>query len=474
MHDSSSAGGIREAFDRLQANRWRLARSGAEERVARLQRLRAALWEKREGLQQAIQADFGKHPTETDVTELYPTLSEIQHTSKHLAGWMKPVRVGRPLALLGTKSRIRHEALGLVLVLSPWNYPANLLLTPLIAAVAAGNAVAVKPSSKVPATSRFLRELLAGVFPPEEVVVFEGDSRVADALLELPFDHVFFTGSPRVGRSVMAAAARHLASVTLELGGKSPVIVERTADVDRAAERVMWGKFINAGQTCVAPDYALVDEGLREAFVAACRRVLEARYGATEEDRLASPFLAGLVSTAHAAGLKRLLDQSLAAGARLELGGSLSADGRRLSPTLLGGVRPDSPIMQAEIFGPILPILTYTDLEEALALVRAKDKPLALYVFSRDEAAIEHILGSTTAGGSCVNTVIAHLANPELPFGGVGTSGQGSYHGVHGFRALSHARAVLRQKRFDGLKRFYPPYTVEVQKLVERALRYFG
>jgi aldehyde dehydrogenase (NAD+) len=465
---------MRAAFERLRENRWKLARSCAEERVARLQRLRAALWEKRAGLQQAIQADFGKHPTETDITELFPTLSELRHTSKHLAGWMKPVRVGRPWALMGTRSHIRHEALGLVLILSPWNYPANLLLNPLIAAVAAGNAVVVKPSSKVPATSGFLAELLAEVFPTDEVAVFTGDSRVADALLELPFDHVFFTGSPRVGRAVMGAAARHLASVTLELGGKSPVIVERTADVERAAERVMWGKFINAGQTCVAPDYALVDQGLLEGFVAACRRVLEARYGATEQERLASPYLSGLVSAAHAAGLKRLLDESLAAGARLELGGSLSADGRRLSPTLLTGVRPDSPSMQLEIFGPILPILAFTELEEALALVRSKDKPLALYVFSRDAAAVEHILGSTTAGGSCVNTVIAHLANPELPFGGVGTSGQGSYHGIHGFRALSHARAVLRQKRFDGLRRFYPPYTDEVRKLVDQALKYFG
>ncbi|HOX46188.1 MAG TPA: aldehyde dehydrogenase family protein [Myxococcota bacterium] len=474
MTDPTTTNELREAFQRLRANRWKLARSGAEERIARLQRLRAAIWARREALQQAIQADFGKHPTETDITEIFPTLSELQHTCKHLAGWMKPARVGRPWALLGTKSQIRHEALGLVLVLSPWNYPVNLLLTPLIAAIAAGNAVAVKPSSKVPATARCLQGLLSEVFPADEVAVFLGDSGVADALLELPFDHVFFTGSPRVGRSVMTAAARHLASVTLELGGKSPVIVERTADVALAAERVMWGKFINAGQTCVAPDYALVDEGLREGFVAACRRVLEARYGATEEARLASPFLSRLVSSQHASGLRRLLADSVAAGAKVELGGSFSADGRGLSPTLLTGVRPDSPAMRSEIFGPILPILGYTELEEALALVRAKDKPLALYVFSRDEAAVEHILGSTTAGGSCVNTVIAHLANPDLPFGGVGTSGQGSYHGVHGFRALSHARAVLRQKRFDGLRRFYPPYTGEVQKLVERALRYFG
>lgn len=465
---------LREVFDSQKAKRWKMAQSTASERIARLVALRNALWARREGFHQAIHADFGKNPAETDLTEIFPVLAEINHTVKHLKSWMKPTRAGRPWALLGTHSEVRYEAKGLVLVLSPWNYPVNLLLNPVVAAIAAGNCVIAKPSSKVPHTARFLKDFFSETFPEDEVALFEGDSQVADALLEFPFDHIFFTGSPRIGKVVMAAAAKHLASVTLELGGKSPVIVDPSADLRKVAERVCWGKFVNAGQTCVAPDYMLLHESLKESFLREARKVLESRYGVTEDQRKTSPDYCRAVSSGHLAGLIRVLDASVAAGARIEIGGVTDPDQRYLSPTILTGVHRDSPIMEEEIFGPILPVLTYSSLDEALELVRSREKPLALYVFASDRAVVDKVLSGTTAGGTCVNSVMLHVANPDLPFGGVGNSGMGSYHGIFGFQSLSHPRAVLRQGWLDSLKFFYPPYTASLKRRILLAMKYLG
>jgi aldehyde dehydrogenase (NAD+) len=289
------------------------------------------------------------------------------------------------------------------------------------------------------------------------------------------FDHIFFTGSPAVGRHVMAAAARHLTPVTLELGGKSPAIVDETADIARAAERLIWGKCLNAGQTCVAPDYLLIQEDRLAAFLAAARRVIENRYGADAAARRASPDYGRLVSEAHQRRLADLLEAAVEQGARIAFGGDSDAVDRYLEPTLVTGVTADSPLMAEELFGPILPILTFGTLAEAIALVRAGEKPLALYLFSNDRTAVERVLAGTSAGGSCVNTLILHLANPDLPFGGVGQSGMGNYHGFAGFRNLSHERALLTQGRLlDGLRRFYPPYTGRVGRLLELAAKYLS
>ena len=462
---------LRRVFDQQQAHRWRLAQSTAEERIARLVRLRDAIWSGREDLKRAVHDDFRKSPEETDLTEVFPTIAEINHTVRHLKRWMAPRRVGRPLALLGTRSEVRFEPKGRVLILSPWNYPFGLLVNPMVAAIAAGNCVIAKPSSKVPATARFLKNFFARLFDEGEVALFEGSSAVADALLDLPFDHVFFTGSPRVGKSVMAAAARHLASVTMELGGKSPVVVDRTADPRLVAERVLWGKFINAGQTCIAPDYMLLHRSLLDSFIVEAKRVLDHRFGATEEARKASPDFCRAVSDRHLQGLERVLSEAVAAGAKVAIGGVVDAAQRYMGPTILTDVGADSPIMREEIFGPILPVITYESLDEVFGVIRAREKPLALYIFATDKAAIETILANTTAGGSCVNSVVVHAVNPNLPFGGVGHSGMGSYHGVHGFRALSHERAVLRQGRLDSLRYFYPPYTAAVRKRIHMALK---
>lgn len=466
---------IAAIYEKQRANRWRMAQTTAAERAARLRRLRDALWARREELHRALWEDFRKPPAEADLTEVMPTIGEINHTLGHLSRWMRPRRVKTPLLLLGTQSRVRCEAKGLVLILSPWNYPVNLLLNPLVAALAAGNCALLKPSGKVPRTSRFLATLIADLFPEEEVALIEGGHDTADALLALRFDHIFFTGSPAVGRQVMAAAARHLTPVTLELGGKSPAIVDGTADIERAAERILWGKCLNAGQTCVAPDYLLIQEGRLEAFLAAARRVIEARYGANAAARRASPDFCRLVSEAHQRRLVGLLEAAVAQGARIAFGGDADAAERYLEPTLVTGVTADSPLMAEELFGPILPILTFRTLDEAMERVRAGEKPLSLYVFGSDRSAVERLLAGTSAGGSCVNSLILHLANPDLPFGGVGQSGMGSYHGFAGFRNLSHERAVLTQGRLlDGLRLFYPPYTGRVGRLIALAAKYLS
>lgn len=463
---------MKTVFEAQRRNRWEVARTSADERRAKLRRLRDALLANRGRLHKALCDDFRKNPDEADLTEVFPVVSEINHTMKHLAEWMRPSPVSTPLALFGTRSELRLEPKGQVLILSPWNYPINLLINPLVAAMAAGNCCILKPSSKVPHTSAFVKRLLAELFEENEVAVFEGSAAVSDALLELPFDHIFFTGSPRIGKTVMAAAAKHLATVTLELGGKSPVIIDETADIRKAAERTVWGKFLNAGQTCVAPDYLLIHESRLAEFVSEAKSVIAERFGPTEEARRASPDLCRLVSVGHAQGLSKALAKSVRLGAKVEIGGLCDEAERYLAPTLLSGVAEDSPIMQEEIFGPILPIMTFRSLDEAVRVVRSKDKPLALYVFSRDERAVERVLRDTTAGGTCVNSAIIHLANPELPFGGVGNSGMGNYHGYFGFRALSHERAVLRQGRLDVLRFFYPPYTAKTRKLIGLALDY--
>jgi aldehyde dehydrogenase (NAD+) len=358
-----------------------------------------------------------------------------------------------------------------VLILSPWNYPFNLLINPLVAAVAAGNCAILRPSEKVPHTARVLERLVADAFPPEEVAVVGGGVATAEALLELPFDHVFFTGSTAVGRKVMAAAAKHLGTVTLELGGKSPAVVDETADVRAAARRIAWGKFVNAGQTCVAPDYVMVHAGRERELVAELQTAIAEFYGATEDERQRSPDFARIVDAGAFRRLDALLRESVAAGARVEAGGRTDEAGRYVAPTLLTGVRADSPAMREEIFGPILPILTFRSIEEVVAHVRRGPKPLAMYVFSRRRAVVEALIGGTSAGGTVVNNVLIHLANPSLPFGGVGESGQGSYHGRFGFRAFSHERSVLVQGRAAMVDVFFPPYRGRLKALALRVLR---
>lgn len=465
---------LKRIYDKQQANRWEIARTTAAERIAKLKRIRDAIFAAREKIQQAIYKDYRKNPGETDLSEIYPTISEINHTIKHLKKWMKPKRVRTPITLFGTSSLVRYEAKGVVLILSPWNYPFQLLMTPLIAAISAGNCAIIKPSSKVPHISSFLNQFIAELFPEEEVALIEGSAEVADKLLEFKFDHIFFTGSPNIGKHVMSMAAKHLTPVTLELGGKSPVIVDQSANVKKAAERIVWGKFINAGQTCVAPDYLYIHKSLQAEFIAEAKKVIAARYGATDKEQNTSPSFCRLVSTGHVKGLKKILDETVGQGAKIECGGGSDIESRYMAPTLLSGVTTQMAIMQDEIFGPVLPILTFDSINEPVGYIQSGEKPLALYVFSQDSQATEEILSRTTAGGSCVNTLLVHLANGDLPFGGVGQSGMGNYHGQYGFVTFSHERAVLTQGMIDTVQNFYPPYTDKIKKRIQMAIKYLG
>ncbi len=470
----SGAGVAAEAarlFAAQQANRWRVARTGARERAAKLERLAAAIAAQRGAIAAAAFADFRKPAAEVELTEIHPVLADIQVAVRDLEAWMRPQPVATPLLLTGTTSEVRSEPKGVVLILAPWNYAFSLVVAPLVAAVAAGNCAILKPSEKTPATSGFLKRFVAGLFGEDEVAVVEGGAEAAEALLALPFDHIFFTGGTRIGRSVMAAAARHPASVTLELGGKSPAIVDETADVRAAAQRVVWGKFLNAGQTCVAPDYALVHATRAAEFVAEAKRALDERYGPEGAPRAATGDFCRIVDAGHFQRLAEVLDRSVAAGARVETGGERDEGARYLAPTILSGVTFDMPVMEEEIFGPILPVLAYTDLDAALERMRALGTPLALYVFSRSAPAVEHILAGTRAGGTAVNATMLHYGNPYLPFGGVGASGQGSYHGIHGFRAFSHERAVLRQREPSLARFLFPPYRGLLHAVGRRFLR---
>lgn len=465
---------IKKIFSQQQAHRWKISQTSAAERIKKLRKLKEAIFAHKKELHKAIHDDFCKNPGETDLTEVYPTIAEIHHSIKHLRRWMEPQTVKTPITLFGTHSEVHYEAKGVVLILSPWNYPFQLLMSPLVAAIAAGNCVMLKPSSKTAHTSHFLKKLISEIFDENEVALVEGNTSVADALLELPFDHIFFTGSPRIGKKVMEAAAKNLTSVTLELGGKSPVIVDKSANIKKAAERILWAKLINAGQTCVAPDYLLLHESHLDEFVAEAKKIIVGRYGQTEKEQAASPDFCRLISEGSLQTIKKILEESVQKGAKIEMGGKTNSDGRFLSPTLLSHVTDDSPIMKEEIFGPILPILTYRTLDDALRIIHKREKPLALYIFADDQEKVEEILKNTTAGGTCINTLIVHLANSDLPFGGIGHSGMGNYHGHYGFRAFSHERAVLRQGKIDTLKMFYPPYTPKVKKMIEWATKYLS
>jgi aldehyde dehydrogenase (NAD+) len=456
-------------FARQRDTALRLRASTAAERIAKLRKLEAAVLANRAALYRALHDDLRKPEAEADLSEIMPVVSEIRHAAKHLRGWMRTRRAPSTMAMLGTQARIRHEPKGVCLIISPWNYPISLTLGPLASAIAAGNTAIMKPSELTPSCVAALAEIIASVFDPAEVALCQGDATVATALLDLPFDHIFFTGSPAVGKVVMAAAAKHLSSVTLELGGKSPVIVDETADLATAARSVMWAKFLNNGQTCVAPDYLYVHATVFDAFLDKAKAAIAKMYGA---DARASADYGRIVNGRHVARLKHLLDDATAKGANIVVGGTVDGEQKYIAPTLLTEVSEASAIMQEEIFGPLLPVIRYTDLAGPIRHINASPKPLALYIYSKNDGVIERIISETSAGGTGVNVAVLHFSHNNLPFGGVNNSGIGSSHGVFGFRAFSHERAILRD-RYSAMPLLFPPYGRRVKSLIKLTLKYF-
>lgn len=450
------------------ALRWRA--SVAAERIARIKRLRDAMMARREEFYAAFAQDYRKAPAEVEGTELLPVMDEIRHVLGQLKRWMKPTKMWPTMTMLGTSAWVQYQPRGRVLIIAPWNYPLSLCFGPLVSALAAGNTAIVKPSEMTPAVSSLMARIIADVFPANEVALFEGSQPTASALLAMPFDHIFFTGSPAVGKIVMAAAAKHLTSVTLELGGKSPTIIDETANLQLAAETIMWGKFINNGQTCVAPDYLHVHASVKPAFIAECKKVLLARYGSSAAEQKASPDLTRIVNQRHAERVAGLLADALAKGAVLHAGGEVDTGACYIAPTLLDNIGPGSAILEEEIFGPLLPIIAYTDLDQVLADINAGHKPLALYIWSRNQNNIDKVLTRTSSGGACVNHCVAHFAHGNLPFGGVNNSGIGNGHGIYGFKAFSHERGVLRSSPLMLIKLFFPPYTEQRLHLIRKTV----
>ncbi|MFT5320783.1 MAG: aldehyde dehydrogenase (NAD+) [Pseudohongiellaceae bacterium] len=433
---------IERIFALQRANQWDIKASSAEQRKARLQKLKAAVEAHADDIVAAVKKDTRKPEQEIRITEVMNVTGNIQRNIDNLDDWMEPVNVVPSMNPDDTAS-IVLEARGVCLILGPWNFPLGLVLGPLAAAIAAGNCCMVKLTDLCPATASVAATIIKEAFDENEVAVFEGDVDVATTLLKLPFNHIFFTGSTRVGKLVMAAAAQHLASVTLELGGKSPVIVDEGADVQKIAGDLAGAKQFNGGQACICPDYVLIGEQQKDELIDAFQaRVTQNLYD--EEGNIKKDNIAQIVNPQNFARIKNLFDDAIAKGAKVAVGGMLEEADRTIHPTLLTDVTPDMLIMQEEIFGPILPVMTCENLDEAVAYIEARDKPLALYVYSNDEANIDKVLNRTSSGGVTINGVFSHYLENQLPFGGVNQSGTGSYHGFFGFKAFSHERGIYR------------------------------
>jgi len=463
---------IQRIFEEQCRNAPSIALTSAKERIEKLKKLQTYLLAHLDEIQRAMYDDFRKPSAEVMLGEVYSITSEIKFACKNLKRWMQPQRLATPLSLIGTSSYIKHEPKGKVLIISPWNYPLALAIKPLVSAIAAGNVAIVKPSEMTPNTSRFIKKMMGDLFEEKEVVVFEGDATMAGELLKLPFNHIFFTGAPAIGKVVMRAAAEHLASVTLELGGKSPNIIDETADVKKVAEMTAWSKCLNNGQTCIAADYVLIHESKKDDFVRAYSNTIRKMYNADGQGIENSDSYARIVNNRHFNRLRNYLNDAVSKGAKIEMGGLTIAHQNFIEPTLLSNVSDDMMVMQDEIFGPILPILTYRDKEEVINYINGKEKPLALYIHSRNAKSIAYFLNNTSAGDTVINDLMLQFSNPELPFGGVNNSGIGKSNGFFGFQEFSNLRGVTK-RRFGTMNFIYPPYTDKVKKLIDLLVKYF-
>lgn len=466
---------IHRVFSLQQQHHWEVARSKPMQRIAKLRRLHNSILSRRGEIEAALWADLRKSPTEVSLTELGVVLHEIRHAIKHLQSWMTPKSVASSITLFRSQSEIVYEPKGVCLIISPWNFPFNLTLDPLVSAIAAGNCVILKPSEFTPNSNVVMRQIVSDCFPPGEVSFFEGDSAVAQELLSMPFNHIFFTGSPQVGKIVMRAAAEHLASVTLELGGKSPVVVDESANLDTAAAKIIWLKFMNAGQTCIAPDYVLVHENLHDALLEKMKTKIEQFYGKNPTEIQQGPDLCRIVHGRHFSRLKALMDDATQRGATLAFGGETIENERYIAPTILTDIPEESKIWEEEIFGPVLILRKYKTLDQAISYINAQPKALALYIFCTDDRRTSKIIAETRCGGVTVNDCGPHFYNSELPFGGSNNSGLGKCHGEFGFLEFTNQRGVLYQAKWmPNTDFFLPPYGGKLRQwLLEGVVKWF-
>ena len=471
---------IEKVFEAQGQNRWKIAQTSAKERIQKLKKLRDAVIKRQDEFYTAVWMDFHKPKFEAWLSEVFPIIEEIDYTISHLKRWMRDKKASRVFFLPMSKSVLHYEPKGRVLIFSPWNYPFLLLVNPIISAIAAGNVIIAKPSYKTPHVSAFVAKLFADTFPQDEIAIVEGNgSEIGDKLLALPFDHVFFTGSPNVGAHIAEMAAKNHASITLELGGKSPTIILPNANIKKHIKQIAWGKTLNGGQTCIAPDYALCPQDKAQELAEAFAEQIKKMFGDTDAKRHECKDLVHIVDKHAAERHAALIKDAIAKGANQVIGGVSDTENCYTPITVLTNVTPDMDIMKSEIFGPILPIVSYNTLEEAIQFVQNRPKPLALYIFGTNKKEIDYVLSHTTSGSTCVNNTIIQIENLDVPFGGVGMSGTGNYHGFYGFKAFSHERNIMQQKSFDVVQFFHPPYGKnlgnlhsKIQGLAEKALRF--
>jgi len=433
-----------------------------EKRIAHLKALKSFIQVNEHAILEALREDLGKPHFEGYATEVGYILESISFTLKHLKNWVKDDAVKSPLHQMPSKSFVRYEPYGVVAIIAPFNYPFQLLMEPMIGALAAGNTVIAKPSEYTPKTTEIIKELIHECFPQEYVCIVTGGREVTTELIHAPVDYIFFTGSVAVGKIVMKAAAERLTPITLELGGKSPTIVHKDANIEIAAKRIAWGKFLNTGQTCIAPDYVYVHEDVKEAFLGALELAIHKFYG---ENPLLSEDYGKIINERHFNRLIALFDQE-----EMTIGGEIDRETLYIAPTVMEDVTWKDPIMTDEIFGPILPILTYKDLNETLKIINSKAKPLALYLFSESEIVQSIVMDKVSFGGGCINDTLMHVANPHMPFGGVGASGMGMYHGHESFITFSHRKAIHKKSTMIETGLVFPPYKNKL-KLVKKILK---
>ncbi len=458
-------------FKAQKENQYNIGNTTYRQRIKKLNALKKAVevtYRKR--IQQALYDDFKKPFLETDLTEVYSIVSEIKFAKKHLRSWLKKQKVDTPFALIGSSSHYIYEPKGVCLIISPWNFPLNLTFGPLVSAIAAGNTVILKPSEMTPHISKVMADIVNDLFKENEVALLEGNVEVSKELLKLPFNHIFFTGSPNVGKIIMKSAAEHLTSVTLELGGKSPTIVDKSVNIKSAAQKIAWGKFMNNGQICVSPDYLLIHEDIKEEFINEFKLNIQSFFS---EDASASDSYCRIVNQKHFKRLHDHLDNARKLNAKIEIGGDTNSEDNFIQPTVISNLPEEASLLQEEIFGPILPIKTYKSIDEAVNYINSKEKPLALYIYSKNKRIVKQVIDNTRAGSTCINNNVVQYSNHNLPFGGTNNSGIGKSHGFFGFQEFSNMRSVLKQHTKGSIELLFPPYNNLKQKIVNLTIKWF-
>lgn len=456
---------------KLKENISKLKLTTSVERINKLKKLKENILLNRADIKEALKKDFRKNESEVDLTEIFPVIQEINHTIKNLKKWMKDKYVKTPVTLLGSKSYIKYEAKGLVLIITPWNFPINLTFVSLVNAISAGNTVMIKPSEITDYTSKIIKKIVEKTFNQNEVYTILGGSDIAEKILKLKFNHILFIGSPTIGKIVMKAASNHLASVTLELGGKSPTVIDKEVDLKLAAKRIAWAKFINNGQVCIAPDYILINKKLKDKFLKLLIEYIKKLYSDNPKN---SKNYCRVVNRKHFLRLNSLIEDAKTNKGKIHFGGRKDVDQLFIEPTILTNISPKSKIHIEEIFGPILPIYEYNFLDDAINFINNNNKPLALYIFSKNKKNINRIINETSSGGVCINHSTLHYSNYHLPFGGVNNSGSGRCHGVHGFKEFSNAKSIFKQLvKISPTDLIIPPYTRFKEKIINLMIKYF-